>query len=80
MKFLNVLAAAVMVLAVIVLGFAVSPASAHRSGCHTQHTCPSDHGTYRWHGLRCVKPTASERNSTFKKRAVYDRLVYDCKR
>ena len=26
--------------------FSHAPVSAHRSGCHRWHTCPSDHGTY----------------------------------
>ena len=26
--------------------FPPAPVSAHRSGCHRWHTCPSDHGTY----------------------------------
>lgn len=25
---------------------AATPATAHRSGCHRWHSCPSDHGTY----------------------------------
>jgi hypothetical protein len=78
--FLALLAAAVIALAALALGFAAGPASAHQSGCHRWHTCPSDHATYRWHGLLCVKPTARERNSTFRKRVVYQRLVYYCKR
>jgi hypothetical protein len=63
-----------------------SPASAHRSRCHQAHTCPSDHATYRWRspstGIRwlCVKPTADERNSTFRKRVVYGGRTYFCKR
>ncbi len=28
------------------LSFLVSPASAHRSGCHSWHSCPSDSGSY----------------------------------
>jgi hypothetical protein len=69
-----------MVVTAIGLGFAAAPASAHRSGCHRWHTCPSDHATYRWHGLLCVKSTADERDSTFRKRVVYQGLVYYCKR
>ena len=73
-------AVAVFATMTIALGFAAGPAAAHRSGCHTKHTCPSDHATYRWHGLLCVKPTADERTSKFTKRIVYQRLVYYCKR
>jgi hypothetical protein len=71
---------AATVMALAALALAVGPASAHRSWCHSRHTCPSDHASYRWRGLLCVKPTARERNSTFSKRVVYQRLVYYCKR
>jgi hypothetical protein len=64
----------------VVLSFPVAPASAHRSGCHRWHSCPSDHATYRWHGLLCVKSTADERSSAYRKRVVYQGLVYYCKR
>jgi hypothetical protein len=63
-----------------------SPASGHRSGCHRYHTCPSDHATYRWRQpstgarLLCVAPYADERNSTFRKRVVYQGRTYYCKR
>lgn len=30
----------------IILSLYAPSASAHRSGCHRWHTCPSDHGTY----------------------------------
>jgi hypothetical protein len=69
-----------MALAALAFGFAVAPASAHRSGCHRSHTCPSDHATYRWRGLLCVAPYARERNSTFRKRVVYQGRTYYCKR
>jgi hypothetical protein len=55
-------------------------ANAHRSGCHRWHTCPSDHATYRWRGLLCVKPTSDKRNSTFTRRVKYAGLNYYCKR
>ena len=53
------------------LGFAVAGAvahgaSSHQSGCHTQHSCPSDHHTYVWTdtstGLlwECAEPGAAE--------------------
>jgi hypothetical protein len=77
---LTFLAAAVMVLAVLALGLAARPAAAHQSGCHRWHTCPSDHATYRWKGLLCVKPTADERTSAYRKRVVYQGRVYYCKR
>jgi hypothetical protein len=65
---------------VVWVGGAASPASAHRSGCHRWHTCPSDHATYRWRGLLCVKPTADERDGSFRRRVVYQGLVYWCRR
>jgi hypothetical protein len=55
-------ATAAFVIAAIAFGFAAPAASAHRSWCHSRHTCPGDHATYRWRGLLCVKPTADERN------------------
>jgi hypothetical protein len=57
-----------------------SGALMHQSGCHRWHSCPSDHATYRWRGLRCVKPSADERNSTFRIRVRYGGLTYYCKR
>jgi hypothetical protein len=88
MKLLAVVAAAIaaLVAAVLVSAVAAPSASAHRSWCHARHTCPSDHATYWWRsprtGIRwlCVKPTAEERNSTFRKRIVYAGRVYYCKR
>ena len=66
--------------AAFALGYAVAPANAHRSGCHRWHSCPSDHATYRWRGLLCVAPYADERNSTFRRRVVYQGRTYYCKR
>ncbi|HEY0343166.1 MAG TPA: hypothetical protein VGC59_00865 [Solirubrobacteraceae bacterium] len=54
-------------------------ASAHRSGCHGHHSCPSDHATYTWRGKLCVKPTAEERTSAFRQKVRYDGLTYYCK-
>src|SRR6266516_7020803 len=53
------------------LGFAAAGAvargaSSHQSGCHSQHSCPSDHHTYVWvdpatgQGWDCVEPGARE--------------------
>ena len=60
--------------------FGTSPASAHNDGCHRAHTCPSDHASYRWRGLKCVAPDADERNASFKKRVRYLGRPYFCKR
>jgi len=61
---------------------ASTAATSHRSWCHARHTCPSDHATYRWgrKHLLCVKPSAEERNSSFKKRIRYKHRTYDCRR
>lgn len=77
MKLRAVLIAAAAVIAAAAAVPAV--AAAHRSGCHSHHTCPSDHATYRWHGRLCVKPSADERTSAFKKKVTYDGLTYYCK-
>ena len=73
------------------LGFALAGAVAHgapshQSGCHSQHTCPSDHHTYVWTdtstGLLwdCAEPGASEydpsRDTTT---IVYQSLTYYCR-
>jgi hypothetical protein len=68
----------------VVIGLAVVPAlpgtaSAHRSGCHGAHSCPSDHATYKWRGKLCVKPTSDERTRAFKKKVRYAGLTYYCK-
>lgn len=31
---------------ILIEGLVLGTASAHRSGCHRWHTCPSDRGTY----------------------------------
>jgi hypothetical protein len=68
----------------VVVGLAVVPAtsgtaSAHRSGCHGAHSCPSDHATYKWRGKLCVKPTSEKRTRAFKKKVRYAGLTYYCK-
>ena len=68
-----------------VLAFAVvvpelaSASVGHSNRCHIRHTCPSDHATYRWRGLLCVKPTADERTSAFKRRIAYGGKTYYCR-
>jgi hypothetical protein len=54
-------------------------APAHRSWCHSHHSCPSDHATYRWHGKLCVKPSADERTRAFRHKVRYNGLTYYCK-
>ncbi|HEY7621197.1 MAG TPA: hypothetical protein VH834_15575 [Solirubrobacteraceae bacterium] len=55
-------------------------AGAHRNVCHMHHACPSDHATYRWHGLLCVKPTSPKNDGSFHKRVRQGGLPYLCKR
>ena len=73
---------AVLALSALTVGYSAESASAHRSWCHSKHTCPSDHATYRWGPKRllCVKPTSDKRNSTFRIRVRYGGLTYYCKR
>jgi hypothetical protein len=86
---LSLAVAAVVAFALLALtAIAPDQAQAHRSWCHSRHTCPSDHATYRWYGRAagrwgrwlCVSRTADERNSTFKIRVLYGGRVYYCKR
>jgi hypothetical protein len=78
-----------VVLAGLAFAAATPPrAQAHSHPCHRAHTCPSDHATYRWLGRigvvrarwLCVKRSSPKYNSTFRRRVVYARLVYWCKR
>lgn len=67
----------------VALGLSVAtaePANAHRNPCHVKHACPSDHATYRWRGVLCVKPTSDKRTASFRKRLTYAGLTYHCKR
>jgi hypothetical protein len=73
------LAAAIVAAAVMPVVIVPAVASAHRSGCHGHHTCPSDHATYPWRGKLCVKPTADERTGAFKTKVRYGGLTYYCK-
>src|SRR5215211_1001971 len=52
-------------LCLVALGLGSSVAAAHSSGCHSAHSCPSDHHTYVWNdgsgqGWDCAKPGAPE--------------------
>ena len=60
-----------------------STASAHNDGCHSHHTCPSDHHTYIWfdssgQGWDCAKPDASERTTADTTLITYAGLPYYC--
>lgn len=75
------MATAALVAAALSFGLAADPASAHRSGCHRWHTCPSDLATYRWRGLLCVSQRhRAEFGPSFRRRVVYAGLTYYCKR
>ena len=63
----------------VAAGAGAPAASAHRSGCHGHHVCPSDHATYKWKGKTCVKPSSNQRTTAFKKKVRYAGLTYYCK-
>jgi len=65
--------------AMIAAGAGAPTASAHRSGCHSKHVCPSDHATYKWKGKLCAKPNSDKRTSKFTKKVRYVGLTYYCK-
>jgi hypothetical protein len=75
----SIATALILALGALAAGTA-SAAPAHRNGCHVKHTCPSDHATYRWRGLLCVKPTSDERTAAFKRRVVYGGKTYFCRK
>ena len=61
-------------------------ATKHRAGCHTQHTCPSDHHTYVWKNPKtgkrwnCAKRTADEYNpARDKTKIVWGGRTYYCR-
>jgi hypothetical protein len=72
------LAAVVAALAMPVAG--AQAVNQHRSHCHVEHSCPSDHATYKWNGQWCVSPTADERSARFTTRVEYAGRVYYCHR
>jgi hypothetical protein len=81
----------VLTVVLALLGFALAGAvahgaSSHQSGCHSQHTCPSDHHTYVWvdqtTGLAwdCVEPGAPEYDPSLDTTTiVYEGLTYYCR-
>lgn len=73
------LGAAGLLAALTLTGTAV----AHNDGCHSKHTCPSDHHTYVWfdssgQGWDCAKPDASERTAADTTLITYAGLPYYC--
>jgi hypothetical protein len=80
---------AVLVLAgtVAAVFVALPAASAHRSGCHAAHSCPSDHHTYVWtdpgdgKSWDCAKPGADEYDPSRDTTTItWDGRTYYCRR
>jgi hypothetical protein len=76
---LSLVVSAALGMIALTFGYAAGSASAHRSGCHRWHSCPSDHATYRWRGMLCVAPYSDKRNSSFRRRVTYEGRTYYCK-
>jgi hypothetical protein len=86
MKTVLFLAVGALLLASIAVSSTGLSATKHRSYCHTRHTCPSDHHTYKWKDPRtgkrwnCVSRTADEYNSARdEQRIKYDGRTYYCR-
>jgi hypothetical protein len=73
----RLLAVSLSVAAVLATLAVVAPASAHRSWCHSSHSCPSDHHTYPWNGLYCTS-YAAERLATDTRTVFNDGRRYWC--
>jgi hypothetical protein len=74
----------VLVLALFAAGAALSR-TAHRSPCHSSHSCPSDHHSYLWfdpagQGWDCAKVGAPEVTAADTQRVYYGGLAYQCHR
>jgi hypothetical protein len=74
----------VVSVALLAAGAALS-ASRHRSGCHSAHSCPSDHHTYIWfdaagQGWDCAEPGAPELTAADRQTIFYGGLRYLCHR
>jgi hypothetical protein len=77
---------ALAALGFLVAGVTAPGALAHRSPCHSAHTCPSDHHTYVWIDPAtgfvwdCAEPGASEYSPALDTTTiVYDGLTYYCR-
>src|SRR3954452_23475764 len=77
--------AALTAIASVVALFGVQGvAAAHQSGCHSAHSCPSDHHTYVWYdasgqGWSCAEPGAPEYDpSTDTTTITYGGYTYYC--
>jgi hypothetical protein len=71
------LVVSLLLAAVLAALVVTAPASAHRSWCHSSHSCPSDHHSYTWHGLYCTS-YADERLVTDRRTVFYDARRYWC--
>ncbi len=75
---------ALLLATLLAAGAAASAASAHQSGCHGAHSCPSDHHTYVWYdssgaGWDCAEPGAPEYNAAIDTTAItYAGLTWYC--
>ena len=79
----GLLLALALILAILALlagnSRSIELASAHQSGCHSAHSCPSDRATYRWRGHLCVSArNRSSYSSRFDTRRRYGGLTYYC--
>jgi hypothetical protein len=76
---------AVAAAAAISCTFAAADGSAHQSGCHSAHSCPSDHHSYVWfdqagNGWDCVQPGADEYDPSRDTTTItYDGRTYYCR-
>src|SRR5262245_12330728 len=73
----RLLAVSLPVAAVLATLVVAAPASAHRSYCHSNYSCPSDHHSYAWQGLYCTS-YAAERLATDKRTVFDDARRYWC--
>src|SRR5690349_10457261 len=77
--------AATMAVALAALVSCEGEALGHPSGCHSAHSCPSDHHTYVWYdsagqGWDCAAPGADEYDATQDTTTiVYDGYTYYCR-
>src|SRR4051794_39473801 len=54
-----------ILIAIVAVALVPTTAMAHSNGCHSAHSCPSDHHTYVWYasngqGWSCAEPGAAE--------------------
>ncbi len=70
-------------LVVVACLLTTSQAFAHQSGCHSHHSCPSDHHSYIWYessgkGWDCARPGAREVGPADTTQISYEGLPYLC--